>query len=233
MTDLCVMLPTRKRPKMAQAALASFAGTKALDTTDLILVIDEGDDSYADVTDYDRITVTRGTLVTAVNAAASVLAGNYDALLLAADDLTFVTPAWDKIMLEALADLGGTGIIMPDDKRRYDVPEVPLISSDWVLELGHFLEPSLAHYYTDNCLAELGKRAGLIRFCPEAVIRHDHYTVCKSVRRDRVYAEAEKKHGQADLVAFGKWQADVMPHEVARLRRRFNADVAWVVDRVA
>ena len=233
MTDLCVMLPTRKRPEMARRCIDSFRETKALDTTDLILIVDDDDPSYDEgFADVDKITATRGTLVTAVNAAASVLALNYDTLFLAADDLVFTSRGWDEAMLAALEDLGGTGIVMPDDKRRYDVPEHPLISSDWVLELGHFCEPSLGHFYVDNCWGELGKRTGLIRYCPEAVIEHRHWQVTADTPHDETYREAEDAHGGPDLEAFHAWRADVMPHEVARLRRRFSKDVAWVLSRV-
>ena len=233
MSDLCVFLPTRKRPEMAQRCIDSFRETKTLDSTDLILVVDDDDDSYPDDIGCDRITLTRGTLVTAVNGAAAFLAPHYDALFLAADDLMFVTQGWDEVMLAALEDLGGTGIVMPDGKRRYDVPEHPLISSDWVTELGHFAEPALGHFYVDNVWAELGKRTGLIRFCPEAVIEHRHYSVCPETVHDEVYREAEDAHGGPDLEAFRQWQADRMPFEVARLRRRFNQDVAWVLSKVA
>ena len=233
MTDLCVMLPTRKRPEMARRCIDSFRETKALDTTDLFLIIDDDDDSYEGITDADKITATRGNLITAVNAAASVLAGAYDALFLAADDLVFQTPGWDSLMLGTLEGMGGTGIVFPDDKRRYDVPEHPLISSDWVRELGHFAEPSVAHFYCDNAWAELGKRTGLIRFCPEAVIEHRHWQVCADTEHDQTYREAEEAHGTADLEAFQEWRADRMPYEVARLRRRFSRDVSWVLSRVA
>ena len=233
MTDLCVMLPTRKRPEMARRCIDSFRETKALDTTDLFLIIDDDDDSYEGITDADKITATRGNLITAVNAAASVLAESYDALFLAADDLVFQTPGWDSLMLGTLEDMGGTGIVFPDDKRRYDVPEHPLISSDFIQELGHFAEPSVAHFYCDNAWAELGKRTGLIRFCPEAVIEHRHYSVCAETVHDETYREAEEAHGAADLEAFQEWRADRMPYEVARLRRRFSRDVAWVLSKVA
>lgn len=233
MTDLCVMLPTRKRPDMARRCIDSFRETKASDDTDLILIVDDDDDSYADITDVDKITATRGTLITAVNAAASVLAEHYDALFLAADDLVFITPGWDTLMLATLEGLGGTGIVFPDGKRRYDVPEHPLISTDWVRELGHFAEPSLAHFYCDNAWAELGKRTGLIRYCPEAVIEHRHYSVDPSAPHDETYREAEEAHGEPDLEAFQQWRADVMPYEVARLRRAFSPDVEWVLSRVA
>ena len=233
MSDLCVFLPTRQRPEMAARCIASFRETKALDATDLILVVDDDDDSYADVTDHDKITVTRDTLVTAVNAAAEFLAPHYDALFLAADDLVFVTPGWDRLMLGTLDGMGGTGMVYPDDKRRYDVPEHVLMSSDLITELGWFCEPSMAHFYVDNVWAELGKRTGLIRFCPDAVIEHRHYSVCEDTPHDEVYRQAESAHGGPDLAAFHAWRAEKMPFEVSRLRRRFSSDVAWVLSRVA
>jgi glycosyltransferase involved in cell wall biosynthesis len=233
MTDLCVMLPTRKRPELARRCIDSFRETKTLDSTDLILVVDDDDGSYADFTDCDKITLTRGTLVTAVNGAAEFLAPHYDALFLAADDLVFVTKGWDEILLRALEDLGGTGIVFPDGKRRYDVPEHPVISSDFIGEMGHFAEPSLGHFYVDNVWAELGKRTGLIRFVPEAVIEHRHYSVDPETVHDEVYREAEKAHGGPDLAAFHAWRAERMPFEVSRLRRKFNPDVAWVTSRIS
>jgi hypothetical protein len=233
MTDLCVMLPTRKRPEMARRCIDSFRETRASEDTDLILVIDDDDASYEDVTDVDKVTATRSNLITAVNAAASVLAEHYDALFLAADDLAFITPGWDTLLLGALAGMGGTGIVFADGKRRHDVPEHPLISTDWVRELGHFAEPSLGHFYCDNAWAELGKRAGLIRYCPDVVIEHQHYSVCAGTVHDETYREAEEAHGAADLAAFQQWRADQMPYEVARLRRQFNKDVAWVISRAS
>ena len=232
MTDLCVFLPTRRRPEMAARCIASFRETRALESTDLVLVVDDDDDSCADVKDTDKITAPRGTLVTAVNGAAAFLAPHYDALFLAADDLVFVTPGWDRLMLAALEEMGGTGIVYPDGKRRYDVPEHPLISSDWIRELGHFAEPSLAHFYVDNCWAELGKRSGLIRYCPDAVIEHRHYSVCAETPHDETYREAEGKFGASDLAAYQEWRANALPFEVAKLRRQFNPDVQWLLSRV-
>ena len=79
----------------------------------------------------------------------------------------------------------------------------------------------------------IGKRTGLIRYCPDAVIEHRHYSVCPETVHDETYREAEEAHGTADLNAFQQWRADVMPYEVARLRRKYSRDVDWVLGRVA
>jgi hypothetical protein len=149
-----------------------------------------------------------------------------------ADDHVFRTPAWDKLMLDALEDLGGSGWVYPDDKRRNDVPEIWMCSSDVVKTLGWFANPAVEHYYLDNSIAELGKRAGLIRWCPQAVIEHLHYSVCKDTERDAVYSETEAAFGEKDLAAWQEWRASKLAHEVAVLRREFSPDVAWVLGKV-
>ena len=121
---------------------------------------------------------------------------SYDVLMWLGDDCVFRTPGWDEIMLAALEDLGGTGWVYADDKRRADVPEHWMVSSDVVKALGWFYPPHVVHYYVDNSIAELGKRSGLIRYCPEAVIEHLHYSVAGSkARKDRVYSQTEKLFG--------------------------------------
>ena len=82
-------------------------------------------------------------------------------------------------------------------------------------------------------MAELGKRAGLLRFCPDAVAEHKHWSRDQSVERDVTYREAEEAHAQADTAAWRQWRADTLPFDLAALRRQFNPDVAWVLSNVA
>jgi glycosyltransferase involved in cell wall biosynthesis len=227
--ELCVFIPTRNRRELCEKTIQSFRET-TLGDVDLYLVVDDDDDSYEGI-DADVITVPRGTLVTAINDAAMQLADKYPMLFLAADDMIFETPGWDLFMTGMLQALGGTGYIYPDDKRRYDVPEHPLISSDIVKALGWFAEPGFGHFYIDNVWAELGKRLGLIRFCPQAVIEHRHYTLNADVARDETYSVAEDTHGRPDEAEYNEWRASRMQNQVSLLRRKFNPDIKWVLER--
>jgi hypothetical protein len=148
------------------------------------------------------------------------------------DDCVPETPGWDKLMLDRLAEFGGTGWVYPDDKRRSDVPEHWMCSSDVVKALGWFAPPHVQHYYCDNTIGELGKRAGLIRWCPQALIRHEHYSVNPGTEHDEVYQSTEEKFGAADLAAFQEWRGNQCANEVSVLRRAFSPDVAWVLSRV-
>jgi hypothetical protein len=239
MTSLIVMIPTRGRRALAERCLKSYMYTVSLESTELVFISDADDqDTYAGVDWGPASTAVLDpraeSLSQLLNETASALVNDFDVLMQVGDDCVFKTPGWDKILLDALEDLGGSGWVYPDDKRRNDVPEIWMTSADVVKALGWFHPPATGHFYGDNIIGELGKRAGLIRFCPEAVIEHLHYSVPGSkARRDRVYSQAEKKHGAADLAAFRQYQADVLPLEVSLLRRQFSRDVAWVLSRVA
>ena len=239
--DLLVIVPTRGRRANCERLLASFTATATC--SDLLFVTDPDDrDTYAG-TDWPGAAVAelapREYLVGKLNKVALAMAGTYKVIMWAGDDCLFHLPAeeggpaWDRALLDLLAEMGGSGWVYPDGRRRNDVPEHWACSSDVIVELGWFANPVLSHFYIDNSVAELAKRAGLIRYCPQAVVSHEHYTVTPGVEHDETNRSTEELFGGPDLAAFHQWRADVMPYEVARLRRAFSPDVSWVLSRVA
>lgn len=235
MTDLLVMCPTRGRRQQCERLLKSFTETTALDTTDLVFITDGDDDSYADmdwgIANHGTLT-PRDSLTGKLNRTADAHVDAYSVLMFVGDDHVFETEGWDDIMLRMLAGMGGTGMIYPDDKRRSDVPEIIMISSDIVKMLGQFAEASMKHYYLDNAWSEVGKRSGLLKWCPQAVISHLHYSVCPDTERDKTYTEAENTWGMSDLTAYNSWLVNKMPVQVAQLRRQFSPDIKWVLGRI-
>lgn len=232
--SLMVIVPTRGRKKQCEKLLASYDATA--DFADMTFILDPDDvDTYEglDWKDTQRgILDPRGTLSAKLNHAADMFKGKYDALMFVADDHVFKTDGWDTIMMETLKGMGGTGMVYPDDKRRNDVPEAILISSDVVEVLGHFAEPSLKHYYLDNAWADVGNGAGMLKWCPDAVIPHEHYTMTPGAERDKIYSETEEKYGDVDREAFLKWRSTRLASEVAQLRRAFNRDLDWILGKV-
>jgi hypothetical protein len=234
--DLLVIVPTRGRKENCERLLASFNDT-ASEGTDILFILDDDDeDTYADMAWGDAlhaVLAPRGTLQEKLNQAADSVAASYGALMWTGDDHEFKSGGWDTAMLDVLADLGGDGWVFPHTVRRQDVPEIWLASAGLTAELGWFFPPFLSQYYGDNTIAELGKRSGLIRYCPQAEIPHLHHSCTPGVEHDVTYREAEEAHGAADLQAYQQWRADQMPFDVARIRRRFNSDISWVLSRVA
>lgn len=232
---LLVMVPTRGRRAQCERLLESFTATATC--ADLLFITDPDDrGTYAGM-DWGPAACAelapRAFLAGKLNQTAAAMAGTYDVLMWAGDDCAFRTESWDRIMLGCLEDMGGTGWVYPDDKRRSDVPEHWMCSSDVVKALGWFANPALSHFYLDNTIAELGKRSGLIRYCPEAVIEHLHYSVAPQTARDEVYVSTEERFGAADLAAYQQYRADQLPYDVALLRRNFSRDISWVLSRVA
>jgi len=232
--DLLIMVPTRGRRANCERLLESFQATATC--ADLLFILDPDDGAYDGMDWGGAATVVldpRDYLVGKLNKTAAAVAGSYRVLYWVGDDNVFVTPGFDRLMLDCLEDMGGSGWVYPDDKRRQDVPEHWMVSSDVVQALGWFANPALGHYYIDNTTAELGKRAGLIRFCPEAVVEHLHYSVAPQTVRDEVYLSTEERFGAADLQAFHQYRSDQLPHDVALLRRKFSSDIRWVLGKVA
>jgi hypothetical protein len=234
--SLLVMIPTRWRRENAERSLKSF--TEATDNADLMYITDADDqDTYTDmdwgiatnmVVDFQERVGTTAK----VNHVTSLLLDEYDAFMYIGDDHLFSTPHWDTILLKRLEDMGGTGMVYGDDKRRNDIPEMIIITSDIIKELGHFAEPAMQHYFIDNVWAELGGRSNLIRYCPEAVFEHLHYQVNKDVEHDQTYCSAESLWGYSDMEAFYAWRENVMPQQAAQLRRRFSKDLVWLFNQV-
>jgi len=234
-SDLLVMVPTRGRPEQCGRLLESFRETT--DRADIAFILDpDQEDLYAEVEWGDAahgVLAPRGTLREKLNQTAAAFRDSYDALMWTGDDHVFRTPHWDTAMLAALDDMGGHGWVFPDTVRRRDVPEIWMADTALITELDWFFPPAVNQYYADNIIGELGKRAGLIRFCPEAVIEHLHYSIHPDVERDATYLEAESTYGQADLKAFNQWRTDHLSIQAAVLRRNYSRDVAWVLSRVA
>jgi len=233
--DLLVMVPTRGRRAQCERLLESFTATAT--RADLLFITDPDDDSYEGM-DWGQATHAvlepREYLTGKLNKTALAMADLYPVLAWFGDDCEFQTPGWDTLMLATLEkDLGGHGWVYPDDKRRQDVPEHWMVSSDVVQALGWFANPVLNHFYIDNSVADLAKRADMIRWCPQAVVEHLHYSVCAETGHDEVYQTTEDKFGEPDRQAFEEWRSSQLANEVSVLRRNFSPDVRWVLSRVA
>jgi hypothetical protein len=230
--SLLTMVPTRWRRENCERQLKSFRETT--DSADLLYILDDDDqDTYEDM-DWGNAahavlkTEERVGTTAKVNYAVSTLFGKYDAFMYIGDDHLFSTPHWDTFLMGKLEETGGTGMLYGDDKRRIDIPETVIISADIINVLGHFAEPMLTHYYIDNVWAEIGKRAGLLRYYPEVVFEHLHYQIRPEVEHDQTYRSAETMWGQPDSKAYQEWFSTKMSPQASLLRREFNPDVKWV-----
>jgi hypothetical protein len=233
--DLLVMVPVRGRREQCERLLKSFRETS--EHADIVFILDPDDEGTYEGLDWGdamhAVLAPRGTLADKLNQTATQMATAYPALMWTGDDHVFSVPGWDQMMLARLEGMGGHGWVYPATARGSDAPEIWLASSSVTEYLGWFFPPFLSHYCGESVVSELGKRAGLLRFCPDAVAEHKHWSRDRSVERDTTYREAEEAHAQADSAAWQQWRASALPFDVASLRRQFNPDVAWLLSKIA
>ena len=199
---LLVIVPTRGRRANCERMLKSFTET-ASPGTDILFVSDPDDqDTYKDLDWGDALHAVmepRGTYITKLNHGAGSLRRRLRRVHVPRRLQRLHHPRLGPILLKALEDMGGHGWVYPENGRRSDVPEHWLASASVIDALGWFAPPHVQMYYGDNIIGELGKRSGLIRYVPEAVIQHKHYTVDPDTPHDETYKTAEDTYGEPDL----------------------------------
>lgn len=224
MTDtagkILVVLPTRGRRELLARCVQTFTDTT--DSADLLVVIDDDDEATYEGLEFPpgvrTQVIPRLCLAAKNNRIALAEAPSYRAVIIVGNDHTFDTPGWDTALLAGLDAMGGSGIVYPDTVRRRDIGEISLISSDIILALGWFCEPSLRHYWADNVIADLGQAAGCYRYCPQAVIAHHHHSVDPETPHDEVYRYGEA-FGAADSYAYQAWRRDRMKNDVETVKK--------------
>ena len=150
------------------------------------------------------------------NEIAMARAGEYRALGSFGDDHVPQTGGWDKLLLAAIEQMGGTGIAYPNDGLREDVCEAWVQSSDIVRALGWMCEPSLKHWWVDAVIAGLGRGAGCLRYLPDVLVPHKHFAAGLA-QADATYRDSGRNIA-ADQAAYEVWQEQRMDADIATVR---------------
>lgn len=228
---MLVMVPARGHRKQAENLLESFE--KNTDAADLIFILDPDDEETYEGLDWKDaiagVLSPRAPLTEKLNETVLGFLDDYDAIMFARDDNIFLTEHWDTVMLARLESMGGTGMLYPDNRRRRDIPEIIMISSDIVRELGFFAQPHMRQFYFDNAWNDLGRRAGLLHFVPEVIMEHRHVP---EGEYDALFHEVENRQAETDLQTYRQWGAAQLPITVAMLRRQFSPDIKWLLGKV-
>lgn len=226
MRDLLVITPSRARPeRLAAMTEACLSLSEAV--TDIAVALDSDDPGrhrYPLASDLQRracqvhVTVgPRNSLAGWTNVIAAGKTGMYRAFASLGDDHVPRTQGWDRLLLEALAKLGGEGIAYGNDLHQGEaLPTAPVISTGIVEALGWMMEPGLRHMHVDDVWRDLGRASGCLAYVPEVVIEHQHPDAGKTVS-DQVYAESAAG-ATADREAYWKWHAERMAGDVAKVR---------------
>ena len=222
--DLIILVPSRGRPASVARLIAACQETCQARTA-LFFAFDN-DDPWLGKYMHEMseapfstayIVGPRDTLAGWTNAMARMAVSEAGALASLGDDHVPLTPGWDKLLLDAITDHGGTGIAYGNDLLQgQNLPTAPVISANVAAALGWFCEPSLAHMYVDNVWRDLGQGAGCLHYVPEVVIEHRHPQASKA-GHDATYAGSESRMGQ-DGVAYQQWCRERREQDVGKVR---------------
>lgn len=167
------------------------------------------------------LTKQRQRFVAWTNDAARLFANDFRFLGFMGDDNVPRTDGWDATVVDTLEDLG-TGLCYGDDLLQGEVlPTVPFLTSDIVRTLGYSTPPTLVHLYADNFWLELGRALDRIRYLPDVVIEHLHWSNGKA-SSDESYEESHARM-EPDRLAFERYMREGFEADVAKLRDYLDA----------
>lgn len=94
--------------------------------------------------------------------------------MLAADDIIFTTPEWDKALLEHYDKLGDKHHVYAlRDSRDFDGTPHPICTRQYVEAMGFFLPPLFLHWFVDSWTVEIAKHNKCFTHMPDYELVHD------------------------------------------------------------
>src|SRR5271166_5200043 len=151
--DLLVITPTRGRPHNIARLIKAMRETCKM-KTHLVIGVDDDDpelpgyeklhEQYGGES-FTMLTGPRKGLTEWTNDIAVIYVDEYPFLASLGDDHVPRTPGWDKALIRAIFNMGGTGFSYPWDYTREDIPEAVVMSSGIVKALGWMAMPDLSH----------------------------------------------------------------------------------------
>lgn len=198
--ELWVVVPSRGRPESVLPLSQSFYDTCTNRGTTLWFVVDEDDPELPDYraavsTWWVRgagfrlriyiLEVPGGSMVQALNEGVqTLLEPEYPeedtpepptAIAFMGDDHRPRTVGWDVSYLEALRQLGGTGIVYGNDLLQGEaIPTQVAMSTDIPKKLGYFAPPHFQHLCIDLVWKDWGQGIERIKYLPEVIVEHLH-----------------------------------------------------------
>lgn len=226
MRDLLVAVPSRGRPQNVAHLWESMQRTCRGDTT-LLVGVDADDPALPEYMALDlpgvEIEVNRQGLrlvVAVLNFLVVPRAADYRFIGHIGDDQLCRTEGWDLRIIQTLSE-PNTYFCFGDDL----YPGRPtgtlcchfFMRSEVVGSLGYMSPPDgPRHMYCDPLIMAWGQALGAIRFLPDVILEHMHYSAGKS-KHDAVYAESLAGTA-ADLDLFNSYMNS----------GRFNQDIAKI-----
>ena len=207
MSKILAMCPSRGRPKLLEEMLESFHRTKSKDTC-MVVYLNEDDPKLPEYRREYRdevllIVGPRKYLSEAYNLIFKEFPDK-DYYVPINDDHFFVTPEWDKKLIEVVETKGrGWGLAAAEDYLtdwdKWPHPSGCVISGNIPRTLGYFIWDKIQHIGIDDYLQYLMQGIGGLFHVPEVVIEHRHWINGKRFLDENykwVYSQEQSAYGR-------------------------------------
>ena len=188
--DVLVIVPSRGRPDNLKDFYKSFEENSVI--SDLCIALDDDDVEYPRIPGVIYEVNPRLRMNGTLNLVATKYADQYKYIAFLGDDHRPRTHGWDQLLVDSIKDLK-SGIAYGNDLLRGQLlPTAVLMDAAIIRTLGYMAPPALVHMYLDNFWRDMGNEIGTLRYSPDVIVEHMHYTNNKSAA-DYTYLEANDK----------------------------------------
>ena len=216
-----VIVPSRQRQERFDLCMKHLLDKTK--TSDVIVALDE--DDHSTYTRYQEVHYIIGPkpvklgVNEKLNRIANLVKDEYDYIMWASDDIVIQTDGWDTLLVDAIKDIPN-GISFPNDLlRRENLPSNgTCFDSNIVRKLGYLAPPILLHLFIDNFWKELGQALKTLRYCPNVVVDHQHYSNGKA-EKDFIYQEVNAEWMyEHDRTNFRLYRVNELANDVRKLQ---------------
>lgn len=172
---IALLCPTRKRASQCKRMVDSV--NKTSDETSIYLTFDEKErGEYAGIVAHKMCLPDGMPTAHKWNELAQLAMVNPSnkLFMLAADDMIFTTPDWDKALLEHYSALGNkVHLYSFQDSRDQNGTPHPIFTREWIEFWGYMVNPIYNHWYVDTHAVTVAKSAGCFTHMRDYLLVHD------------------------------------------------------------
>lgn len=224
--EILVIVPTRSRPDNVKRMIESWKQTTQ--GKSLLLFIMDHDDLGIHRTMKTEFLYTPGVETATIYGERKMMNAKHNEFCLGwgkegvevissmGDDCVFLTPGWEDKVLEWQREHKGI-CYCNDLLQGENLPTFAFIHIDIVEALGYLAPPVLQHYYIDNYWKDLGIKLGKLKYFPEIVIEHRHWSAKKAVK-DELYTTTENALMGKDRESWDKYRESELANDVQKIK---------------
>ena len=215
MNSVLLIVPTRTRPESSIRFYESFVHNSRI--TDLVFALDDDDVEYPRIDGVMYEVNPRMGMNCTLNFVASKYADRYDYLAFMGDDHRIRTDGWDEQLVDSISGIKNGVAYGNDLLQGENLPTAVLLDASIVRKLGYMAPPNQRHLYLDDFWKHLGTTLGTLRYSPEVIIEHLHFTAGKSVADDLYQEVNSSSMYDNDRFAYNMYIKDDFFNDLERL----------------